>query len=134
MSKLSAIVLSLFIFVQSLGLHPDDLMQINELLTHARFHNQQYGDNLITFISKHYGELKAQHEMDHQEEKDDHEKLPFQHPCNNILVLNLIFTPYNPGISFCITQEKKKTNYNYIARNSKGHYKKLFQPPIRANA
>ena len=131
MSKLSAIVLSLFIFVQSLGFHLDDLLQINELVSHARFHNQQYGDNLFTFVSKHYGELKQQHEADHQEEKDEHEKLPFQHQCNNLLVLNLIFIPNNSDILFCTIGEKKETNYSYLARNSKGHSKKLFQPPIK---
>ncbi len=64
--------------IQSFGLCFDDMVQIDEFIEHAQFHSEAYGDNVIVFISKHYGELKADHEKDHQEEKEDHEKLPFQ--------------------------------------------------------
>ena len=65
--------------LQSFGVHYDDIVQLDELIEHAQFHSEQYGDNMIVFLSKHYGELKADHQRDHQEEKKDHEKLPFNH-------------------------------------------------------
>ena len=64
--------------MQCFGLSIKDIGQIDELIEHAQMHNQEYGDNIFVFISKHYGELKAAHEKEHQEEKEDHEKLPFK--------------------------------------------------------
>ncbi|GGW32511.1 hypothetical protein GCM10007383_17040 [Arenibacter certesii] len=53
--------------------------QLNEFFSHAQFHKQKYGDNLIDFVSKHYGAQKEQHHREHQEEHKDHESLPFNH-------------------------------------------------------
>ena len=86
MSKLFSISLSLVILIQSLGISIADIAQIDEFIEHAQFHSEQHGDNVLVFISKHYGELKASHEKEHQEEKEDHEQLPFQHQSHISLI------------------------------------------------
>ncbi|MCK0192122.1 hypothetical protein [Arenibacter sp. F20364] len=79
MGKLFSITLSLLLLFQSFNLDMVDLAQLDDFLTHAQFHKQKYGDNLFVFISKHYGELKTQHDLEHREEHQDHEELPFNH-------------------------------------------------------
>ena len=64
---------------QSLNIDMDDVIQLDELIEHSQFHKAEYGDNFFVFVSKHYGELKAEHDQKHQEEQEDHEGLPFSH-------------------------------------------------------
>ncbi|MCM4168208.1 hypothetical protein KCTC52924_03770 [Arenibacter antarcticus] len=79
MSKIFSIALSLLLLFQSLHLDMVNVAQLDDFLTHANFHKQKYGDNLFDFVSKHYGSLKEQHYIEHQEEHKDHEDLPFNH-------------------------------------------------------
>ncbi|NNE75631.1 MAG: hypothetical protein HKN31_01010, partial [Pricia sp.] len=94
MTKLISIATSLLILIQSFGIHIDDIIVLDELLEHAQFHADEYGDDFFVFISKHYGELKSEHSQKHQEEREDHEQLPFQHQCNtgslSVFVLNQV--------------------------------------------
>ncbi|MCO5725583.1 hypothetical protein [Robiginitalea marina] len=78
MTRLAAILLSAFLLLQSLPMGPGDLAQLDELLEHARYHKEQFGDSFLTFLNKHYGDLKEAHERNHQEERQQHEQLPFQ--------------------------------------------------------
>jgi len=79
MTRVVSIVLSILVLFQSFNIHLDDIVELDELIEHAKFHAEEYGDDFFVFISKHYGELKAEHNQQHQEEKEDHEQLPFQH-------------------------------------------------------
>lgn len=79
MFKITSIAVSLLILIQSFNIHFNDIVELDELIEHARFHAEEHGDNFLVFISKHYGELKAEHSQKHQEEKEEHEELPFQH-------------------------------------------------------
>jgi hypothetical protein len=78
MNRLVATLLSAFLLLQSLPMGPGDLAQLDELLEHARYHKEQFGDSFLTFLDKHYGDLKESHESNHQEERQQHEQLPFQ--------------------------------------------------------
>ena len=79
MGKLFSIALSLFLFIQSLHMDMVNVAQLNEFFSHAQFHKQKYGDNLIDFVSKHYGAQKEEHHREHQEEHKNHEQLPLTH-------------------------------------------------------
>lgn len=81
MSNVFSIVLSVLILVQSSTLNLRDIAQLEDFLIHAQFHKQKYGDNLIDFISKHYGAQKEQHHLESQEEHKDHGSLPLNHQC-----------------------------------------------------
>ncbi|MCR9265513.1 MAG: hypothetical protein NXH86_15265 [Flavobacteriaceae bacterium] len=88
MLRLFAISLSSLIFMQSINLHFNDLVELDELVEHYQFHSDEYGDNFLIFISKHYGAQKNTHSQQHQEEQQEHEELPFQHQtqCSQLLV------------------------------------------------
>ena len=82
MDKLFSLALSILLFVQSLHMDMVNIVQLQDFFSHAQFHKEKYGDNLIDFVSKHYGSQKVQHHLEHQEEHKDHERLPLNHqPC-----------------------------------------------------
>lgn len=115
--------------MQNSGLHIDDIVQIDEFIEHSKFHNEQYGDNVFEFISKHYGELKAEHEKEHQEEKDEHEELPFKHHSH---IASLTISDLNSNVIEIITpdfSELTTDNFYYQPPTSSLHSKGLFQPP-----
>lgn len=78
MTRLAAIVLSALLLLQGLPMGTGDLARLDELLEHARYHKEQFGDSFLTFLDKHYGDLKEDHDRSHQEERQQHEQLPFQ--------------------------------------------------------
>lgn len=128
--KLSSIILAFIFIFQSVGLKPSDLIQLDELIEHAQFHNKEYGDNLFVFISKHYGSLKADHNKAHQEEKNDHEQLPFQYNMhiNNIVFLALV-TSQKPQIVTLDFLDSKPHIFFYQESFSSMYYNSILQPP-----
>lgn len=91
MVKFVSILLSALVLIQSIRLDLGDLAQFDELIEHAKFHSDKYGDNFLVFLSKHYGELQKDHKQAHKEEQSQHEKLPFNHQsCQHIVADFLI--------------------------------------------
>ncbi len=124
-------VLSAFLILfQSLNISLGDLTRVDEFLEHASYHKEQYGDSLLVFISKHYGELKADHEKQHQEEQQEHENLPFQHQSCSHHVVNAYFL-------FTTATEKQKADlethkgatFYYLQSDHPGFRTGIFQPP-----
>lgn len=123
-----SISLSFVLLFQGINSGLPDFIKAGELIEHARFHSQNHGDNFIVFISKHYGELKEQHEQQDQEEKQEHEKLPAP---GEFAFSSIWFVPINPvTFSFRIpvkttsaSQYFYKKTYSSIGRSS------IFQPP-----
>ncbi|HIB48937.1 MAG TPA: hypothetical protein EYN07_01265 [Flavobacteriaceae bacterium] len=132
MIKLFSISFSFLILLQSFGISFSDVAQLDEFIEHAQFHSEQYGDNVFVFISKHYGELKANHHKEHEEEKEDHEELPFNHSsCFHItslpaFVLNTIKVEISAPDFLDRTD---KPNFHYQAPTSSFHSLGLLQPP-----
>lgn len=131
-SKLIAIVLSGFILIQSFHLGAEDLLQIDELIEHAQFHKQEYGDSFFVFISKHYGELKTEHSKNHQEEQKDHEQLPFQ--CQGHSTTIMASLPHNNCNAFGVFDiiSISESDFYYLNLYSSLHEKELLQPPKQA--
>lgn len=127
MSKLFSISLSLIIVFQSIGITFVDIVQIDEFIEHAKFHSEEYGDNVFVFISKHYGKLKVDHEKQHQEEKEEHEQLPFQNQYVSITFFTMFLAKTEFDI-FCFTKYNPN-NFYYREPFSFLHSKDLFQPP-----
>ena len=116
--------------LQSFGVHYDDIVQLDELIEHAQFHSEQYGDNVIVFLSKHYGELKADHQRDHQEEKKDHEKLPFNHSgASHISVADVFINSYKSELNVLEFSDYTASNFYYQAPSSSLHSQGILQPP-----
>lgn len=128
-NKLFSILVSSLIMLQSFGVHYDDIIQLDELIEHAQFHSDQYGDNMIVFLSKHYGELKGDHQRDHQEEKKDHEKLPFNHSASHTCVADVFISTYKSDLNVIEFSDYKSANFYYQAPTSSLHTQGILQPP-----
>lgn len=129
MSKLIAISLSVSLIIQSFNIGAGDILQLDELMEHAQFHKQEYGDNFFVFLSKHYGELKAEHSKNHQEEQKDHEQLPFQCQAHVSSVIAFIY-PQSAFFSNDLeVLNTTNSNFHYLNFYSSLHEEELLQPP-----
>ncbi len=130
MTKLLSILTALLILIQSFNISFGDITQLDELLEHAVFHKDQYGDNLFVFISKHYGELKEDHHKNHKEEHEEHENLPFQHNSSTHHMVNaLVLFPNNVAREKFEVHSKKGNCFHYLQSDSSGYQSGVFQPP-----
>jgi len=132
MSKLFAILLTSLILVQSLHIDYDDIVQFDELIEHAQFHKAEYGDNFFVFISKHYGELKADHNQKHQEEEQEHKQLPFQCSDHMLLITAFFIQDTFSELEIIEFMEINTVNFHYHSSLSSLHKKGLLQPPKHA--
>ena len=115
--------------MQSFGISLSDIAQIDDFIEHAQYHSQQYGDNVFVFISKHYGELKADHDKEHQEEKEDHKQLPFQHQSHMSSIAVLLLNTHRTELKTVEFSELNTHQFYYQAPSSALHSEGLFQPP-----
>lgn len=117
------------ILIQSLGMTVHDIGQIGKFIEHAQYHSEQYGDNVFVFISKHYGELKVHHDLEHQEEKKEHEQLPFNQQSQLCAISAFILiTPVEDIHSFEFS-EFQSHNFIYQEPSSSVFKEGPFQPP-----
>ena len=61
--------------LQSINLNLVDLVKIPVLIEHYNQHQEEYGDDFFSFLDKHYGHDKEEHNTEHSE----HQDLPFHH-------------------------------------------------------
>ena len=132
MIRLGAIFLASLMLVQSFGIAFADLVQLDELMEHARFHKEQYGDDFISFFAKHYGEQKEEHHNKHQEEQSEHDQLPFQNTSQLISLQtldkpNFFSVPVPP-----ISELETALNFHYLLTTYSLHPTGVFQPPRQA--
>jgi hypothetical protein len=129
MYKIWAIQLALLILIQGVSFNFGDLVQLDELLEHAQFHKEEYGDNFLVFLSKHYGELQMEHNEKHQEEHE-HEKLPLNHNSS----IHAIISPFiidhqliaDLGLDFT---HQNENNFYYTFSKSALYTSGIFEPP-----
>ena len=129
MKILFSISLSFIILFQSFGIGLVDITEITEFVNHAKYHSERFGDNFFVFVSKHYGELKADHDRDHKEEKKEHERLPFQHFSHVSSTIAIIINIKKEEFKTLEFPEFRKHVSHYKAPSSSIHLKGLFQPP-----
>lgn len=125
-TKLFSILLSSFILFQSLNIHFNDLCKLNELVEHIQYHADNYGDDIFTFFSKHYGELKENHSKNHQ--KEDHNQLPFDQDYSiNHLTVYILFKIKFTDLQELFTYQNARFFYqeNYASLDETD----IFQPP-----
>ncbi|MDP2542906.1 MULTISPECIES: hypothetical protein [Tenacibaculum] len=127
--RTSSIILSIVMLFQSLNITCNNILNLDKLIEHAQFHKEAYSDGFITFLSKHYGELKVTHSEKHQEEKEEHEKLPFQFDYHLVDFHTITFE--NTEVSLPSTLafiERKQIFYHQNFYNSPDALG-VFQPP-----
>lgn len=129
MLRLTAILLSSLILLQNFHLGISDLVRLDELLEHARYHQEQYGDSFATFLAKHYGDQKKDHDREHQE----HEQLPFQHFPQQFLGNTHYFLAQRFVWSGLPENQESQTHLFYYHLRSPGEFEDgVFQPPRRS--
>ena len=130
MLRLTSILLSSLMLLQSLHLGIRDLVQLDELMEHARFHRQQYGDSFLTFLAKHYGDQKEDHDREQWEEQHEHEQLPFQQHLQQLLGHTHYFLAHNfIWNSLPDYQESQMHLFYYHLRSPRIFEDGVFQPP-----
>ena len=132
MAKVFSIVMSALVFLQGVNLEVGDMVRINELFEHAAYHHEHYGDNFLVFLSKHYGELEQEHKKAHQEEKQQHEKLPFSHhSCNHVIADFVLLGKSFPQLK---SMPVSDTLENFFYQETYSSFEKfdIFQPPRNA--
>lgn len=130
-SKSSSIVLALFILVQSFNLHYEDMAKVSALIAHIEFHQKEYGDGLLSFISKHYGTEKSSHKNE-PKDAEEHHKLPFNH--HRCLDSGHVFVMSIEKISLVLPTENLASTALFFYQNSYSflEHSDVFQPPKRA--
>tara|TARA_R110002167_G_scaffold108803_27_gene277787 strand:- start:6218 stop:6619 length:402 start_codon:yes stop_codon:yes gene_type:complete len=133
MAKIVSITISVLILLQSFHIGIGEIIEMDELVEHAQFHAEEYGDNFIVFLSKHYGELKAEHNKQHREEQKEHESLPFNHQMHTFSLSVFVL---NGDTNFDATTQELVTNtqseYYYFPSDSSFEDEGPFQPPRQA--
>ncbi|MCM4159248.1 hypothetical protein FHG64_17455 [Antarcticibacterium flavum] len=132
MKFLISISLSAILLLQGFNFGLPDLIRIGDLLEHAKFHAETHGDNFAVFLSKHYGELKAQHSREHQEEEKEHEKLPFNHQASAPSFAGFVISNSNfetPEFAIILVTSP---NFFYTNSYSSPGESGIFQPPRTA--
>lgn len=125
MQKIFSILLSLLILLQSLNITIEDVVHFEVLLDHAEFHQDEYGDSFVAFLTSHYFEINK----DSNEHKE-HKNLPFKNKIENFTQVNLACL--NETLVFETketTQPKFSTTYFYTETYSYSNKTSIFQPP-----
>ncbi|XLS30286.1 hypothetical protein ACJD0Z_05510 [Flavobacteriaceae bacterium M23B6Z8] len=122
--------MSILLLLQSSNIHFIDLTRVDEFIAHAQFHKDQYGDTIMVFISKHYGDLKKDHSQLHQEEKSDHEQLPFEHNCQQVATTSaFVLNNFQTSLKITFFKVTQEANFYYQAASSSLHSSGILQPP-----
>ncbi len=129
MKSLLALTFSFLVFFQSAGLGINDLFLLGSLAEHAKYHSENYGDDFFTFIEKHYGSQKTEHQKNHNEEKQEHEELPFQHISCNHIITDLVLMNFD--LSVLKEEILSQRSQTFFYQNLYSSLKKvsIFQPP-----
>ena len=62
MLKIISFLLASFVLAQSFNIHIPEVLKLKNLVEHLEFHKSVYGDDIFSFVAKHYGNQKLKHE------------------------------------------------------------------------
>jgi hypothetical protein len=125
----ASILLSSLILLQGLNIQVKDVLDLRVLLEHLEYHQAAEGDDLYTFLQKHYGSRKTQHEGEEHQDGQNHEKLPFKDKAfhsSGIFLVTIGEKAHHDLIS--LTNLPKSTFY-YQDNYSFLDHTDIFQPP-----
>lgn len=111
------------LFLQTVNVSVVDIFRIPELVEHYSEHQSEYGDSLLSFISKHYGLEKNAH----QSEDPAHEDLPFHHTIQISSDIQLL-----PSIGYDLSSDVVESDchcFQYVSSASRLGEHKINHPP-----
>jgi hypothetical protein len=106
-----------------------DVFMLGRLVQHAEYHSENYGDDFFTFIEKHYGSQKAEHQKNHKEEKQEHEELPFQHISCHHISTDVVLIPFEMPILKAEINTLQSHSFRYQNLYASLEKFSIFQPP-----
>ncbi len=124
-----AILLSVLVFFQSAGLGLTDIFLFGRFVEHVEYHSQNYCDDFSTFFKKHYGSLIDEHQKNHNEEKQEHQRLPYQHSANIHMAGELILVTFEFPLLKQVVFGNNTSNFHYQNLYSSLENSFIFQPP-----
>ncbi len=126
MKNLIVTYLAITILFQGAFLYANIFFQLEEVIQDYQLHKKKYGDNFQTFFSKHFGNLKEQHQEEHKKEHQNH-----KHHNDMELNVNIDYLCLNTSFKLNdkIEINTKKTNFYYKDLFCLFEKQKIFQPP-----
>ncbi|PCI08678.1 MAG: hypothetical protein COB73_06600 [Flavobacteriaceae bacterium] len=119
--------LALLILFQGIFANTNTLFEISELIEDYQLHSVKYGDDAMSFLSKHFGDLKEDHKKQHQQDRKGH-KRPAQNKIGGSHVDFTLQASY-----FTINNEIEidllDSNFHYLDLFSTFEKQPVFQPP-----
>lgn len=115
--------------LQSFGYSLDFIYKLNEIYEHAEFHKAEYGDDLVLFLSKHYGEQMMTHQEEHKEEQGEHEELPFKQLSNSLCSTIFIVNAEMAYFTESLFVESYRHTFMYKRQFSSIYKDTLLRPP-----
>ena len=128
LNKCVSLLMSVFVLAQSFNIHLADVLQLESLYEHIEFHEATYGDDIFSFISKHYGKELQEHDKDSQDDSE-HEKLPFNHRISCDSLHYCIVNWDQNSLLVSDTPSPKKGDFFYYNFYSYLENTDIFQPP-----
>lgn len=123
MLKLSAILLSQLMLFQSMQISVIDLSNLPNLIEHAQFHKQQYGDSFLDFVMEHYAECQG------EQQHSEHKNLPFKNKINQVQQPILLAFTNKLSSEEHIVVEESTPNFFYKTPSTDSVQHRIFQPP-----
>lgn len=128
--RMVAFIMAFLVFIQSLGME-QELLRMNELITHAQYHKQNMGDSFWEFLEKHYADDQATHENQHQDQKEAHHNLPFhgEHAHGHVVVGAFVNQTNYSVVKPLMPETTEKTSFFYLNRYDLLKEAVIFKPP-----
>lgn len=124
-----SILLSFSILLQGLNFHLPDMIELQVLIKHLEEHQMSYGDDFITFLDKHYGDLRNEHNQEEHKGSGEHEKLPFKHKVCQLNFSVLINSSVSQDRNLDPVPIPSVQNFYYLDNYSFLDQTDIFQPP-----
>lgn len=107
-----------------------DVLKIDDLIEHARFHSEELGDDWYAFFQLHMGSDKEEHL--HHEHQDQHENLPFHDYVTSTVLPVVILQEKQDILVKNVQLKKEKAESIYVEHYSFLANSDIFQPPKQA--
>ena len=128
LTKSTSLLLSIFILSQSFNIHLMDVLKLSNLIEHMELHESVYGDDIFSFLSKHYGDQTEEHK-EQRKGSNEHQKLPFSHNVSMDAASLFIFDASMMKLILSVAPDVKRSNFYYYNFYSFLENTDIFQPP-----
>lgn len=128
LAKSTSLLLAIFMLSQSFNIHLMDVLKLSNLIEHMEFHESVYGDDIFSFLAKHYGDQTEEHKGQRKDSRD-HQKLPFNHAVSIDAGQLFIFDASIMKLALSDTPDVKLSIFCYYNFYSFLENTDIFQPP-----